>query len=118
MLSKSILLNSNEQLTVSSRQNFAFARDGALPFSRSLYRINPRTRTPVNCVWAAAFVAALLGLLAFAGAAAIGAVFTLGVVAQYVSDSIPIAARHLGGRDFKPGPFYLGAFVSTFLFLN
>lgn len=97
-------------ITISSRQNFAFARDGALPGSRFLYRINRYTGTPVNSVWTSAFLAGLLGLLAFAGPAAIGAIFTLGVVAQYVSNSIPIAARFLGGQPFKHGPFNLGRF--------
>ncbi|KAJ7578716.1 amino acid/polyamine transporter I [Mycena floridula] len=97
-------------LTVSSRQNFALSRDGVLPFSRLLYRINKFSGTPVNCVWLSATLAALLGLLAFAGPAAIGAIFTIGIVAQYLSDSIPIAARFLGKNDYKPGPFNLGAF--------
>lgn len=90
---------------------FAFSRDGALPFSGVLYHISERTRTPVRCVWAAAFVAALLGLIAFAGTIAISAVFTVGVVGQYVADSIPIAARWLGGKKLERGPFHLGAFV-------
>lgn len=38
-------------LLVGSRQTFAFARDGGLPFSRYFYRINRYTRTPVNTVW-------------------------------------------------------------------
>ncbi|KAI0048204.1 APC amino acid permease [Auriscalpium vulgare] len=97
-------------LTVSSRQNFAFSRDGAFPFSRYMYRLNPYTQTPVNSVWMAAFLASLLGLLAFAGPAAIGAVFTMSVIAQYISNSIPIVARFVGGREFKHGPFKLGIF--------
>lgn len=95
--------------------NWAFARDNGLPFSRYLYRVNENTRTPVVSVWASAFCAALLGLISFAGSDAISAIFTLGVVAQYVGNLIPIAARHLGGVDFKPGPFYLGAFVSIYI---
>ena len=90
---------------------FAFARDGALPFSKYLYRIDSRSGTPVNCVWVSGILAMLLGLLSFAGSLAIGAVFTVCVVAQYVSDAIPIAARFLGGQDFEPGPFNLRAFV-------
>ena len=37
------------------------------------------------------------------------------MVAQYVGNLIPIACRHLGGVEFKPGPFYLGPFVSLIL---
>lgn len=78
-----------------SRQVFAFSRDGALPFSSVLYRMNDYTKTPVNselyascdaeevpissstAVWFSVFIAALLGLLCFAGEAAIGAVFSV-----------------------------------------
>ena len=83
--------------------NWAFARDNGLPFSRYLYRVNESTRTPVVSVWASVLCAALLGLISFAGEDAISAIFTLGVVAQYVGNLIPIAARHLGGVEFKPG---------------
>jgi amino acid transporter len=101
------------QLTASSRQTFAFARDGALPFSRFIYKVNKHTLSPVNAVWCTAFLSALLALLAFAGAAAIGAVFSLAVIGQYLAYSIPISARFLGGQPFTPGPFNLGVFVRT-----
>ncbi|EIN05728.1 APC amino acid permease [Punctularia strigosozonata HHB-11173 SS5] len=98
-------------LVAASRQTFAFSRDGALPFSRVLYRINPTTRTPINCVWFAALLALLLGLLAFEGGVAISAVFALAVVGQYIAYTVPIASRFLFARDaFRPGPFYLGRF--------
>ncbi|KAF8915252.1 APC amino acid permease [Mucidula mucida] len=96
-------------LTAASRQIFAFSRDGALPMSRFLYRLNRHTGTPVNCIIFAAFGGALLGLLVFASPAAIGAVFTLMVICQYVTYSIPIVARFVGGKEFVPGPFTLGA---------
>jgi hypothetical protein len=83
----------------------------ALPFSNYLYRMNSYTETPVNTVWSDAILALLLGLLVFAGDQAINAVFALSVVALYVAYAIPIAARFLGGNDFKPGPFHLGVFV-------
>ncbi|KAJ7849614.1 APC amino acid permease [Mycena leptocephala] len=99
-------------LTSSSRQTWAFSRDGALPFSPFFHQINKTTRTPVNSVWLGAVGALLLGLLAFAGPTAINAVFSLGVACQYVIFSIPISARFLGGKKFKPGPFHLGIFSS------
>jgi len=87
----------------SSRQTFAFARDGALPGSRYLYRVNRRTQTPVN-LWLGAFVGYLLGPLAFAGPAAIGAIFSLGVGAQYGAYIIPIGSRLFFKNDFRPEP--------------
>ncbi|KAI0701617.1 APC amino acid permease [Earliella scabrosa] len=97
-------------LTAASRQIFAFARDKALPLSRTIYRVHPRTQTPVNAVWASALVALLLGLLAFAGPSANSAIFSLAIAGQYTAYSIPILSRFLGGRTWTPGPFSLGRF--------
>lgn len=74
--------------------------------------MNRHTHTPVNCVWFSCFVSLLLGLLAFAGPLAIGAIFTLVVTGQYVAYSIPIACRFFGGAEWVPGPFSLGRLVS------
>ncbi|KAJ7903166.1 amino acid/polyamine transporter I [Mycena leptocephala] len=87
-----------------------FSRDGALIFSPFLYNINPTTSTPVRGVLFSAICAALLGLVTFAGPAATGAIFSLGVIGQYAANSVPIAARVFGGQPFAPGPFSLGAF--------
>jgi amino acid transporter len=102
----------SNSLLVGSRQTFAFARDGALPFSRYLYRINRYTNTPVNTVWFDAIVALVIGLLAFASTQAIEAVFTIAITASYISYITPISARFLFKNDFKPGPFNLGKLVS------
>ncbi|TDL27161.1 amino acid transporter [Rickenella mellea] len=95
-------------LLAASRQSFAFARDGALPFSSYLYRMNSYTKTPVNTVWFTAIWSLLLGLLVFAGTQAINAVFSISVIALYVAYSIPIVARFVFDNEFKPGPFTLG----------
>ena len=100
------------KVLAASRQAFAFSRDGALPFSSVLYRMNRYTKTPVNTVWFCCVLSILLGLLVFAGGQAIGAVFSLSVVGLYVAYSIPIAARFIFENDHKPGPFDLGAWVS------
>ncbi|KZT66736.1 amino acid transporter [Daedalea quercina L-15889] len=98
----------SSMVLAASRQSFAFSRDGALPFSSWLYRMNSFTGTPVNTVYFTCTFALLLGLLAFAGEAAINAIFSLSVVALYVAYAVPIAARFLGENDFQPGPFSLG----------
>lgn len=92
---------------MASRQSWAFSRDRVLPFSTFLYRINHYSGTPVNCVWFTAFCGVLLGLLAFAGPAAIGAVFTLGVIALYFSYSVAIIASSLVGRRSSQDHFTL-----------
>ncbi|KIJ60463.1 hypothetical protein HYDPIDRAFT_98646 [Hydnomerulius pinastri MD-312] len=116
----------SSMVLAASRQSFAFARDGALPFSSILYRMNSFTGTPVNTVWFVAIIAIILGLLAFAGTLAINAIFAISVTALYVAYSIPIAARFIFKNNFKPGPFNLGVFslpvaiisVSFMAFMN
>ncbi|KAH9918712.1 APC amino acid permease [Epithele typhae] len=99
-------------LTAASRQMFAFARDGALPFSGVIYRVYPRTQTPVVAVVTCAGVALALGLISFAGTVADSALFSLAIVGQYTAFAIPIASRFLGGASARgvwvPGPFTLG----------
>ena len=73
--------------------------------------MNPWTHTPVNCVWFACFTSLLLGLLAFAGPAAISAIFSLVPTSQFIAYSIPIACRFFGGEEWSPGPFKLGRMV-------
>ncbi|KAF5323197.1 hypothetical protein D9758_016727 [Tetrapyrgos nigripes] len=100
----------SSMLLAASRQTYAFSRDGALPFSGWLYRMNGYTKTPVNTVVFDAFLALLLGLLVFAGDQAINAVFAISVTGLYIAYAIPIAARFAGDNDFEPGPFTLGVF--------
>ncbi|KAG2154404.1 amino acid/polyamine transporter I [Suillus bovinus] len=95
-------------LLVGSRQTFAFARDGALPFSWYLYRINRYTETPVNTVWFDTICALAIGLLSFISEEAIDAVFTICVTSSYIAYIIPITVRFAFKNDFKPGPFHLG----------
>ncbi|KAG1812734.1 amino acid/polyamine transporter I [Suillus variegatus] len=95
-------------LLVGSRQTFAFARDGALPFSRYLYRINHYTGTPVNTVWFEIICSLAIGLLSFVSTQAIDAVFTIAITASYIAYITPITNRFVFKNDFKPGPVYLG----------
>ena len=74
--------------------------------------MHTHTQTPVNAVWACALVALALGLLAFAGPSADGAIFSLAIAGQYTAYAIPVASRFLGGREWVPGPFSLGRWVS------
>ena len=95
----------------SSRVVYAYSRDGALPGSRWLKKVNHRTHTPVNAVWFVLTLGALLGLLMFASPVAIGAVFSIGAIAQYVAFTLPIALKlFVVGDRFRPGPWHLGRF--------
>ena len=88
----------------SSRVVYAYSRDGALPGSRWWKKVNKHTNTPVNAVWFVLTVGALLGLLMFASPVAIGAVFSIGAIAQYMAFIFPVALKlFVVGDKFKPG---------------
>ena len=83
---------------------FAYSRDDALPLSRWIKKVNPHTHTPVNAVWFVLSLGAILGLLMFASPVAIGAVFSIGAIAQYTAFIIPIALKLICAKDkFRPG---------------
>lgn len=95
----------------SSRVVYAYSRDGALPGSRWWKKVNKHTNTPVNAVWFVLTVGALLGLLMFASPVAIGAVFSIGAIAQYMAFIFPVALKlFVVGDKFRPGPWNLGRF--------
>lgn len=94
-----------------TRVIFAYARDGAVPFHRWWAHVNPRTRTPVNATWGVLSIGALLGLLIFAGPVAIGAVFSIGAIGQYIAFTTPVFLKLFFDRgQFKRGPWHLGKF--------
>ncbi|KAH8881921.1 amino acid transporter [Thozetella sp. PMI_491] len=97
-----------------SRIVFAYSRDGALPGSSLWCKISKKTGTPVWATWCLLTISALLGLLVFAGPAAIGAVFSLGAIGQYTAFTFPVALKLFFDRGpvkrFRRGPWHLGAF--------
>lgn len=91
-------------MVTASRVVFAYSRDGAIPGSRWLKRVNRHTKTPVNAAWLVGVIGCLLGLLMFVSPVAIGAVFSLGSIANYISFTIPIALKVFSARSrFRPG---------------
>lgn len=96
-------------MVAASRVTFAYARDDCLPFSRFWKPVNRHTQTPVNAVWLNCSVGVLLLLLIFGGPACIGAIFSIGACAAFVSFTLPIALRvfYVGAR-FRQGPWNLG----------
>lgn len=97
-----------------TRVIFAYSRDGALPGSRWWSKVDRRTKTPVFATWAILGVSALLGLLMFAGPTAIGAVFSIGAIAQYTSFTFPVALKLLFNQGrFKPGTCLMSMHVAV-----
>ncbi len=95
-------------LLSTSRMLFALARDGGLPFSAAVCRVNPRLKTPPVAIWTAAVSAVLTTLYADAFAV----LSTACAVFLYISYVLPIAAGLLaeGHSWTRKGPFDLGLF--------
>lgn len=99
-------------VTSSSRTLYAFARDGGLPFSRAIGRVNQTTRTPVVAILIATVgpFALVVGTAPLAHAI-FDAMAKMATMALYVSYAIPILlgllARRRGALS-RFGPFRLG----------
>lgn len=99
-------------VTSTSRMMFAFARDGGLPGSKWLRKVNATHRTPGAAIWVSAIVAILATLYgdAFSVLSAGSAVFL------FISYAMPIGAGIFAeGRTWKEkGPFQLGMWSRPF----
>lgn len=101
-------------VTAASRQIWAFARDDGLPFCSVVKVINKRLKVPIRAVIMCCLIALAIGCLCLAGSAAANALFSLGVLGNYVSWCTPIFLRLTFGKHrFTPGSFYLGPVLSS-----
>ena len=100
-------------LTSASRMTFAFSRDGAIPGSKWLAKVNTKTRIPANAVMFVAVVGVIITLPALksVGGAptAFYAVVSVAVIGLYLAFLIPIWLRWRLGDDFEPGSWTNGS---------
>ena len=102
-------------LTSTSRMTFAFARDGGLPFSGWLRKVDPGTQSPTIAIWFSGILSALLVvLLRYETIAAIGTVFL------YCSYSLPIAAGFFAYQRTwtRFGPWNIGVAYRPLAFIS
>lgn len=100
-------------ITAISRQIWAFSRDNGLPFSKYIKKVNKTYSIPFVAVIAACCGTLVLGLLCLQDEAA-NALFSLAVAGNNLSWGTPTFLRLTFGKDlFRPGPFYMGRFLST-----
>lgn len=98
-------------MVAASRVTYAYARDDCFPFSNIWKKVNKTTSTPVNAVLINAVLGVLMTLLILAGYVAIGALFSIGAIAQFIAFAIPITIRvFFVGNRFRKGPWHLGPF--------
>lgn len=98
-------------MLAASRVTYAYARDDCFPLSRYWKQVNSHTQTPVNAVAFNTVLGILMCLLMLAGEVAIGALFSVGGIAQFFAFAIPITIRvFFVGDRFRKGPWHLGPF--------
>ncbi|KAI9480465.1 MAG: amino acid/polyamine transporter I [Benjaminiella poitrasii] len=103
----------------SSRMIYAFARDGATPFSRWLSIVNRSTQTPIFAVWANVLFAAIVGLLYIVNETAFNAIVSINTIASSLAYFIPISLRlTVARKSFQRGPFHLGPFSDIINFTS
>lgn len=101
-------------LVCASRQTWAFSRDGALPFSNWVRKINLKDGVPHNAIIFDGVISLALGCLTLINNTAALALFSLYVSSNGLAWLMPILMRVITFRkgDFVPGPFYLGHTLS------
>jgi amino acid transporter len=77
----------------SSRVYFAYARDGALPFSKFLSHVNDTMKTPVNSTFTLCMIVALLGSISVGSTTALNGLFSGSALAGAVAYLMPVLMR-------------------------
>lgn len=90
-----------------ARTIWALARDEMLPFSKTWYKINSVSQTPLNSVWLLAILCVLINLIGLGSYTAIAAIFNITAIALDWSYCIPIICKLISNK-FEPGPYSLG----------
>ncbi|KAI0268565.1 APC amino acid permease [Russula aff. rugulosa BPL654] len=117
-------------ITSNSRMMYAFSRDGAIPGSKFLHKVDRRWRSPIRTVWLACTLSFILGLPSLGSSVAFSAATSIATIGLYISygtqfqlpkclspcanhlitHRIPIALRVIYADRFIRGPFHLGRF--------
>ena len=101
-------------LTSASRMTFAFSRDGAIPGSTWLAKVNPKTRIPANAVMFVTAIGIIITLPALeehrqASRSRSSRCVSVAVIGLYLAFAIPIFLRWRMGDAFEPGSWTLGS---------
>ncbi|KAK3065047.1 hypothetical protein LTR53_018299, partial [Teratosphaeriaceae sp. CCFEE 6253] len=106
-----------------SRQTYAFARDGGLPFSKAISKVSPRLNVPIlACILAFAFVV-LLSLITLGSYVAFYAIISLQLIALFFTYTVAIGTliyRRLRGPPLPERRWSLGRFglvINVFAFV-
>jgi len=97
-------------VTANSRMLYAFARDGAVPFSDFWHHVSKRVRVPIRSAWFGAIGAFILAVPYLWNVTAYYAVTSIAVIGLYIAYLTPVFLRRINPKAFKPGPWVLGKY--------
>ncbi|KAK5125390.1 hypothetical protein LTR85_000499 [Meristemomyces frigidus] len=101
------------QVTTSSRQIFAFARDKGLPFHVFLSRVRPGSGVPANSIYVTLVVTCLIALVIIGSTTAFNIILSVSSTGLFTSYLIVISCmlvKRLRGEAFPATQFSLGRF--------
>lgn len=100
-------------LASTSRELWAFSRDGGFPFSKWIAKVNPKTHIPEHAVYLTAGVAALLCLIKLVSEFAFNTIlslFLLALLSCYMLSLSCLVLRRLSSTPLPPARWSLGRF--------
>ncbi|KAK5104774.1 hypothetical protein LTS08_002666 [Lithohypha guttulata] len=111
ILTVSSTANAMTNMATASRQLWAFARDGGVPFHRWFATVQPRFEIPLNAVVFTAMFTILFSLVNIGSTVAFNQILSLGLGALLISYFISIfcvTLRRIRGQPLLPSSFQLG----------
>lgn len=99
------------QVTTSSRQLFAFARDGGMPFHKFLSRVRPGWDIPINALVVSLLITVVLSCIVIGSPIAYAIILSLsetGLLSSYIIAIGCILWRRASGEPFPTSRFSLG----------
>ncbi|ORX97502.1 amino acid permease-domain-containing protein [Clohesyomyces aquaticus] len=101
------------EVATASRQIWAFARDGGVPFSSRLAKVHPRWTIPLNAILVSLVVNLLLPLINIGSTAALNAIFSLSgvsILCSYILCIGSILIKRLRNEPLPPCGWSLGRY--------
>ncbi|KAK2861433.1 hypothetical protein FQN49_004199 [Arthroderma sp. PD_2] len=103
-------------VATTSRQLYAFARDGGIPFPRFFAKIDKRFVVPLNSLYVSFFIVCLLSLINIGSTVAFQAIISLGtasLLSSYIISISCVRLKRWRGEPLPPARWSMGAWSST-----
>ncbi|PGH15912.1 hypothetical protein AJ79_02079 [Helicocarpus griseus UAMH5409] len=111
-----LLASTISNVTTTSRMLYAFARDGGLPFSAFLSKVDTRFVVPLNAIYATFGIVSILSLISLGSSVAGTAILSAcngTFLAAYLISLSCLWLRRVRGQPLPPGRWNLGRWATT-----